>query len=220
MPYERGLAHLELVLWAGATLFVASVAGYIVLDSTRAKSSSTGLSPAQTRYVESVATQQAETYINALATQQVDQRVRAAAPQPATTTPRPISDPRISTASPTPPPTSLAPLPASVVEPPQPTPSSAPATPPADPPTATPRPQPSPIAFSARYLDHIQCRGGGSYLDCSGNSRGIDVHFTCDAYSNGDLQCAGTTASGQSVEFFCTPDPNWRGREYEHWYCS
>lgn len=205
MRSERGLAHLELLLWAGAALCVASVAGYVVLSSARAKSSSTGLSPVQARYVETVATQQAETYINALATQQADLLV-------------PLH--RGFTARATPPPASVAPPPASRVEPPPPTLSPSPPAPPPAPPTATPRTQPTPVAFSARDLDHIQCSGGGSYLSCSGNSRGVDVQFDCDVRSDGGLQCAGTTESGQSVEFFCTPDPNWHGREYEHWYCN
>ncbi len=134
MRHERGLAHLELALWAGATLFVAGVVGYIVLDSARAKSSSTYLSPAQTRYVESVATQQAERYISAIATQAAAP-VPPAAPSP--TAPAPAAP--VPTAQP-----SMSRPPAS---PPIPPPAQPPPSPPAPAPTAVPPPAQPPAAL-------------------------------------------------------------------------
>jgi hypothetical protein len=207
---------LENCLWIVAALGAAVACAWVVAsaqDSSRPQQ----LTDEQQAYVRAVATQQAESFIEVVAAQasQASTAVAQTVVSPPTTAPRPTSvraEPSVA-----------APTPRRVAEPT--TLPAAEAHPganalPADGSSAisTAHPTITPTPFDARYLDHIQC--SPNVYQCSGNSRGVDVSFGCDERANGDLDCAGVTAHGEDVDFYCIPDPNWQGREYEHWYCS
>lgn len=205
-PLEAGQSALELALWACGAAAVLAVAGYVVLWS-RDGDDAQALSLVEQAYVNAIATQQAEAFIRAVATQPGESYL----PQPqaqnvnsALADPPAVSSPRDqgSTAAP-----ARTAVPPSPILPPPPL-----------LPTSTPVPAPTLVPFDARYLDHIQC--DQTVYSCTGNARGIDVAFGCQEYAPGQLSCQGETEYGEYVEFYCEPDPNWYGQEYERWFCS
>lgn len=139
-----------MLLWAGAALGVAAIAGYVVFMKPW-QEKPIKLTPEQQAYVAAVATQQAEAYIIAVATQQAEAAL-AAARAPRSAPPESSSYDPPSQASYQPPrPSSQAPAQPPASQPPPaatPTPApaqgSAPPPPPPPAPTATPKPAPPP----------------------------------------------------------------------------
>ncbi|HLB22585.1 MAG TPA: hypothetical protein VJP07_00675 [Dehalococcoidia bacterium] len=146
--HERGESTLEMLLWAGAALGVAAIAGYIVFMKPW-EEKPIKLTAEQQAYVTSVATQQADAYIVAVATLRAeDALATASAPRsapPASTgyeAPAQSSDQPPAGSSQPPPPPSAAPAPTATQPPSQP--SAPPPPPPPPAPTATPKPAPPP----------------------------------------------------------------------------
>jgi hypothetical protein len=145
MRPEGGRARFEIALWTAGIVLIAGLVAYIVFDAQRTSSSTSELSAEESRYVEAVATQQAEAFIVAIATQAAQAAVPAVGAPPPAAPPTPpvaaaptMSAPTV-TAPPSTPPTVAPPPPSIPVTPPTPVP----------PPPTVPPPAAAPLRFTA-----------------------------------------------------------------------